>query len=1039
MRFGSNLHLRRVPAWTESYVDYNRLKALADAESSLPELGEAIRFETRIVDMFLASYNKQIETQFLALQQRWGIRIGHRVLHDCQGDIKVSLLEIADKIAKAESYFRVNQDAVSRILDKAAIKYTDAEVKGIKAHFKHPWKDRSALLEINVTLQHVQEALQKTAEANGESPSRSLLLEQCWFGRFPPDILRYLYNDDASKLEQALSLHVPESSEVRQPVLVSLVQVATVYGSSSCQMKLLKSLRSSSVKPNSLAPPDYLQRIIQHLSRADPPLDSSSATTSFGQILKLLHPTQLDLLQSRDGLGRLPLHYAALSGFDGVCREIISVMQGSAEASLLGKLCLSPDKFSLTPLDYAVQRGYTAVAALLLGVCETPICCGKLQPAGMTDLLNTAIASRSLDIARLLIKKGWGVRFVGRSSRTILHTVAEQGLAELVRDVVALGVDIDARERGRGWTALTTASVQGHHAVVEALIDSGARAEIRDYRGWLAKDHAAYRGHMKVVDAIKSDGSSKLQPKSDQRLGIVNILPERSPSDSVILVHLGTLDMWKGTTTAVDITPYKRRISPLQVHDTSLELSISLVGNDQKKTVLLPYLSENSDRPWCFTTNDPHNAAVVLNVSNLADKTSIGTGVALVGSLRASLGSKRETLIRDYSIPLVSDKFGHVGSVVISAVIARPYHGACSPPRTSQTLALEKSSRLGGHRGNGQNTRFNSLQIGENTIKSFLTAKELGADVVELDVQLTKDHVPVIYHDFLVAEKGSDAPMHTLTYKQFMAISDAQTSSTWHEEPRKRLPWDERERPLSLRNTRRMSLCAPLDSATAALTDHMKNTLNYPGYKPNLRHHSIHEPFITLEELFCSLPEDIPLDIELNERVAETYPEYPMLYEAADFQMDNYATEINVFLDTILSVTYARAGNRRIIFTSFSPDICMVLAVKQQIYPILFLNDSSNWPTGDMRATSLQTAMRLAHRFGRHGVAMSSEPFVHSPGTVGLARGQGLYTASYGPLNDDGASVEIQAKAGVDLIIINKVKLMRQFVDGAKTLELADL
>lgn len=76
----------------------------------------------------------------------------------------------------------------------------------------------------------------------------------------------------------------------------------------------------------------------------------------------------------------------------------------------------------------------------------------------------------------------------------------------MVRDIVALGVDVDARESVRGWTAITTASVQGHHAVVEALIQSGARAEIPDYRGWLAKDHAAYRGHMKVVDAIKSDG-----------------------------------------------------------------------------------------------------------------------------------------------------------------------------------------------------------------------------------------------------------------------------------------------------------------------------------------------------------------------------------------------------------------------------------------------------------------------------------------------------------------------------------------------------
>jgi glycerophosphodiester phosphodiesterase len=36
----------------------------------------------------------------------------------------------------------------------------------------------------------------------------------------------------------------------------------------------------------------------------------------------------------------------------------------------------------------------------------------------------------------------------------------------------------------------------------------------------------------------------------------------------------------------------------------------------------------------------------------------------------------------------------------------------------------------------------------------------------DLDVQLTKDHVPVIYHDFLVSETGIDAPVHTLTLEQ---------------------------------------------------------------------------------------------------------------------------------------------------------------------------------------------------------------------------------------------------------------------------------
>jgi Glycerophosphoryl diester phosphodiesterase family len=34
------------------------------------------------------------------------------------------------------------------------------------------------------------------------------------------------------------------------------------------------------------------------------------------------------------------------------------------------------------------------------------------------------------------------------------------------------------------------------------------------------------------------------------------------------------------------------------------------------------------------------------------------------------------------------------------------------------------------------------------------------------DVQLTKDHVPVIYHDFLMSETGIDAPLHSLSLEQ---------------------------------------------------------------------------------------------------------------------------------------------------------------------------------------------------------------------------------------------------------------------------------
>jgi len=68
--------------------------------------------------------------------------------------------------------------------------------------------------------------------------------------------------------------------------------------------------------------------------------------------------------------------------------------------------------------------------------------------------------------------------------------------------------------------------------------------------------------------------------------------------------------------------------------------------------------------------------------------------------------------------------------------------------------------------------------IRENTIASLQKAAEHGADFVEFDVQLSKDFVPVVFHDFYVniglqqkAKKGGETttlkiPVKDLTLKQ---------------------------------------------------------------------------------------------------------------------------------------------------------------------------------------------------------------------------------------------------------------------------------
>jgi glycerophosphoryl diester phosphodiesterase len=59
----------------------------------------------------------------------------------------------------------------------------------------------------------------------------------------------------------------------------------------------------------------------------------------------------------------------------------------------------------------------------------------------------------------------------------------------------------------------------------------------------------------------------------------------------------------------------------------------------------------------------------------------------------------------------------------------------------------------------------------ENTIPAFQRAIELGADAVELDVRLTKDKIPVVYHYYYLDKTTSlHGPIFSHTYQQLSQV-----------------------------------------------------------------------------------------------------------------------------------------------------------------------------------------------------------------------------------------------------------------------------
>uniref|UniRef100_A0A914RMB6 GP-PDE domain-containing protein n=1 Tax=Parascaris equorum TaxID=6256 RepID=A0A914RMB6_PAREQ len=79
-------------------------------------------------------------------------------------------------------------------------------------------------------------------------------------------------------------------------------------------------------------------------------------------------------------------------------------------------------------------------------------------------------------------------------------------------------------------------------------------------------------------------------------------------------------------------------------------------------------------------------------------------------------------------------------------------------------------------------------------------------------------------------------------------------------------------------------------------------------------------------------------------------------------ECENYF-EHNAYIDVILSDVLTYAGDRRIVFSSFDPDVCAIIAAKQHLYPVLFLcvgMTTRYEPFVDMRASTSNAAVNFA-------------------------------------------------------------------------------
>jgi len=352
------------------------------------------------------------------------------------------------------------------------------------------------------------------------------------------------------------------------------------------------------------------------------------------------------------------------------------------------------------------------------------------------------------------------------------------------------------------------------------------------------------------------------------------------------------------------------------------------------------------------------------------------------------------------SVPLFNSQLEHVGTLNFKYLVVTPFKHPLNNLDSiwkSYTRAAKPVGKSVGHRGCGSTrTTF----ISENTILSFLTAADYGADYVEFDVQMTNEDIPVINHDFHIPVTSNEGdtlniPVSSLNKKQFKSLRPS--SSSDYESPLTtifhKMPGLKRSKSMTLvpKSRRRRSYrqqkkqfeefsssdesrpngdAVPSDSSTETserplMTSTSIDSLDLHG----ARSVDSPAPHATLEATWTATPikVDDPFDLlsprpTLRKSIINPHDQFATLDEtlrlvpaevgfvievkfpAERFQHSSkmrYA-ERNVYADAVLKCVFNAMQNpqlasRKIMLISFDPDLCVLLSQKQPRFPVLFL------------------------------------------------------------------------------------------------------
>ncbi|XP_069179920.1 glycerophosphocholine phosphodiesterase GPCPD1 isoform X2 [Procambarus clarkii] len=332
------------------------------------------------------------------------------------------------------------------------------------------------------------------------------------------------------------------------------------------------------------------------------------------------------------------------------------------------------------------------------------------------------------------------------------------------------------------------------------------------------------------------------------------------------------------------------------------------------------------------------------------------------------------------NLPITSPKHIPIGQLTVHYMVVCPmeYGGDMSVSYARHWKDSWKGLEVG-HRGAGNSYHSepkSCANIRENTVASLKYAAEKGADMVEFDVQLSKDLVPVIYHDFHACIALKRKKEHDKTDLLEIPIKD-----------------------LTLSQLQALKVYHKKEKGLSRFCD---------------EEFEDHQPFPTLQRALESVPYTCGFNVEVK---------WTMLLRDGTYELQ-HPFELNHFMDLIIKMILEHSGKRKIVFSCFHPDICTMLRLKQNRYPVMFLTQgvSEVWPPyEDSRTSSIPHAILYAVNADILGINVHTEDLMRDHSQMKMAMDYNLIVFCWGDDNNDQENIKFLKKAGLHGIIYDKI------------------